>query len=82
MDSSRPYWKRPMTLNELLEEAENLDINDDLIPNEIIIFPPENNALTDEDSGDESNVEINNLPGGQLRAAAELVLLWRVLRES
>jgi len=68
----RDYWKRPLTLNELLEEAENLDVNDEQIPSEIIIFPPDNNHLTDEDSGDEDTVDISNLPGGQLRADAEV----------
>lgn len=66
------FWKRPLTLNELLEEAENLDVNDDRIPNEIIIFPPDSDAITDEDSGDETHVDISNLPGRQLRADAEV----------
>lgn len=61
-------------MNELLEEAENLELGSDLIPEEIIIFPPEDNENTDEDSGEEDNVEINNLPGRQLRATAEVKL--------
>ncbi|XP_074025377.1 uncharacterized protein [Leptinotarsa decemlineata] len=53
MKSSSDFWKRPLTLNELLEEADDNDI-------------------TDEDSGDECNVDISNLPGEQLRANAEV----------
>nr|CAI5866806.1 unnamed protein product [Callosobruchus analis] len=34
---------------------------------EIIIFPPDDGEVTDEDSGEEDNVVINNLPGAQLR---------------
>ena len=41
---------------------------------DITIFPPDNsnNDNTDEDSGEEENVNINNLPGSQLRVEAEL----------
>ncbi|XP_050302783.1 piggyBac transposable element-derived protein 3-like [Anthonomus grandis grandis] len=67
------YWKRPLTLNELLAEAEELELGDDAVPTEIVIFPPENDDITDEDSGDEGNVDINNLPGGQLGDNAEFM---------
>lgn len=55
-----------------MEEIENLD-NDP--PDNIVIFPPENanDDNTDEDSGDEENVQISNLPGRQLRAEAEVL---------
>lgn len=64
-----------MTLNELLEEADNLDVIPEA-PNGIIIFPPENcnDPVTDEDSGDENVVTISNLPGRQLRTQAEIIV--------
>lgn len=48
----------------MLEEIENIDDGDE-IPDEIVILPPTNcNAdLTDEDSGEEENVALDNLPG-------------------
>lgn len=66
------YWKRPLTLSELLEETENLDLDENLMPDEVIIFPPDNGDVTDEDSGEEDNVTMNNLPGSQLRAEVEV----------
>lgn len=57
---------------ELLEEIEADD--DAAIPDKITIFPPDNaneDGETDEDSGDENVVDINNLPGSQLRAEVE-----------
>jgi len=40
----------------------------------IVMQPPDNacNSITDEDSGDEEHVTINNLPSSQLRGAAEV----------
>jgi len=73
--------KRPLTLNELLEEAEKA-LNEDEIPDNIFIFPPENDENTDEDSGDENLVTINNLPGNQLRAEAEAQILDKGLIEN
>ena len=58
---------------ELTEELENDETAN--FPEEIIIFPPENandDCDTDEDSGDENIVDINNLPGAQLRGNVEL----------
>lgn len=67
------YWKKPLTLHELLEEAEKLETSE--IPDGIVIFPPENanDENTDEDSGEEDNVVLNNLPGSQLLAEAEFL---------
>jgi hypothetical protein len=64
-------WSRPLTLNEIIEELEEDDSVE--IPDSIVILPPENcNAdVTDEDSGDENQVNLNNLPGSQLRAPGE-----------
>nr|CAH7764837.1 unnamed protein product [Callosobruchus chinensis] len=42
--------------------------------NEVIVFPPDDGEVTDEDSGEEDNVVINNLPGAQVRTLAEVVL--------
>nr|CAH7761214.1 unnamed protein product [Callosobruchus chinensis] len=70
----RDYWTRPLTLSELTEDVENTNLDTDLIPDEIIIFPPDDGEVTDEDSGEEDNVVINNLPGAQLRTLAEVVL--------
>ncbi|PSN38178.1 hypothetical protein C0J52_15048 [Blattella germanica] len=70
------YWKKRLTLHELLEEVEKLD-SDPNIPEhiDITIFPPDNsnNDNTDESSGEEENANINNLPGSQLRVEAALL---------
>nr|CAH7732346.1 unnamed protein product [Callosobruchus chinensis] len=65
-------WKRPLKLHELLEEIRNLE-NDP--PSNIVIFSPEiaNNENTDEDSGNEEDVILNNLSGSQLLAVAEVL---------
>nr|CAI5868144.1 unnamed protein product [Callosobruchus analis] len=44
-------------------------------PSDIVIVPPENanNENTDEDSGDEDDVILDNLPGSQLLAEAEVL---------
>lgn len=57
-----------MRLNEISEELECTE--DEPLP--ISILPPENfNAdVTDEDSGDENQVFMQNLPGSQLRVQA------------
>ncbi|KAK4885284.1 hypothetical protein RN001_001555, partial [Aquatica leii] len=61
-----------LTLNELLEELEDVH-NADLPSNiEIILIPPENEVVTDEDLGDEDNLSINNLPRSQINTIAEL----------
>ncbi|KAI4463351.1 ig(immunoglobulin) and lrr(leucine rich repeat) domain [Holotrichia oblita] len=68
------YWKKPLTLSELLEEMEADD--DAAVPDTITIFPPENvneDSETDEDSWDENLVDIYNLPGCQLRAEVQAV---------
>ncbi|KAK9736996.1 hypothetical protein QE152_g11088 [Popillia japonica] len=71
------YWKRPLTLNELLDERENLDVEDDQdhTPINLVIFPIEtaNEDHTDEDSGDEELVDLNDLPGSQLQAPVEII---------
>lgn len=55
---------------------QSLEDSDDDGHNELAltIFPPTNacEPVTDEDSGDEDGVNINNLPGSQLRAEAEI----------
>ncbi|KAK9712101.1 Thrombospondin type 1 domain [Popillia japonica] len=58
-----------LTLHELLEEIDNLD-DDSQLPDSVVLFPPNNaNAEnTDEDSGEEDDVTIDNLPDSQLNA--------------
>lgn len=65
------HLKRPLKFHELLEEIANIDAE---IPNDIYILPPENanEEITDEDSGDEETVNMNNLPGSQLRAEVQV----------
>lgn len=62
--------RKPLTLNQILQEVENLSSEDQ--PDEIYILPPENcnNDVTDEDSGEENNVDLYNLPGAQLLSEA------------
>jgi hypothetical protein len=62
-----------LTLHELLKELENPD-EIPKVPDGIILFPPEkaNDDVTDEDSGDEDVVAIENLPASQLQMVAEL----------
>lgn len=62
--------ERHLRLNEILEELECTE--DEPLPDFISILPPENfNAdVTDEDSGDENQVFMQNLPGSQLRVQA------------
>jgi hypothetical protein len=61
-----------LSLHDILEELEN---SEDPIPECITFEPPENaNAnVTDEDSGDENAITIQNLPGSVLRAPAEAI---------
>ncbi|KAK4877693.1 hypothetical protein RN001_010199 [Aquatica leii] len=62
-----------LTLNDLLAELEE-DIHGTSASHDIAILPPTNanDDLTDEDSGDEQDLSINNLPASQLLAEAEL----------
>lgn len=53
----------------LLEEE---DYSPDGESIEINLMPPNDNGDTDEDSGNEENVDINNLPGSQLLVEAEI----------
>ncbi|XP_071052947.1 piggyBac transposable element-derived protein 3-like [Onthophagus taurus] len=64
-------WKRPLTTAELLEIIENLN-EDDVIPDGVIITPPDDFDNTDCDSGDEESNDPHNLNRHQLEAEAEL----------
>lgn len=68
------YWKKPLTLNEILEEIEHLDDNAS-VPDALVVFPPTNanEDVTDEDSGDDEYVVMDNLPGSILQTEAEPV---------
>ncbi|KAG7313278.1 hypothetical protein JYU34_000382 [Plutella xylostella] len=63
--------RRSLKLHEIVEELEK---DEGTIPDSVIIFLPENHSadITDEDSGDENQVLLDNLPGSQLRAQAEI----------
>ncbi|KAG7308160.1 hypothetical protein JYU34_006821 [Plutella xylostella] len=65
-----PRRERHLRLNEILEELECTE--DKPLPDFISILPPKNfNAdVTDEDSGEENQVFMKNLPGSQLRVQA------------
>lgn len=71
-------FHRGVSLNEVLAILEDDDDNGNRVE-EICIFPPINAAdeLTDEDSGDEDYLQIDNLPASQLRAPAEVVFEGR-----
>ncbi|KAI4471499.1 hypothetical protein MML48_1g20280 [Holotrichia oblita] len=63
------FYKGGLTLHEILEIAYADDVD------AIYIEPPDAGVLTDQDSGDEDGGDtIDNLPGAQLRANAEVVL--------
>lgn len=57
-----------------LEEALNIAYSSNVDIDSIYIEPPEATALTDEESGDEEDCDVNHLSGGQLAAKAEVVL--------
>ncbi|KAI4465133.1 transposase is4 [Holotrichia oblita] len=61
-------------LAELLSIVDNEEDSVSANTLDIVIMPPTNacDVLTDEDSGDEDNVIMKNLPASQLRAEAEL----------
>nr|CAH7749850.1 unnamed protein product [Callosobruchus chinensis] len=64
--------RRSLSLADLLNEIETTKNIQD-IPDNIVIFPPDNvnDPVTDEDSGEEENVVMYNLPGSELRAECE-----------
>ncbi|KAG5860884.1 hypothetical protein JTB14_021741 [Gonioctena quinquepunctata] len=68
------YRHRALTLHDLLEELEDPD-NISEPPQGIILFPPDNanDDITDEDSGEENEMSINDLPGSQLRAKVDII---------
>ncbi|CAG5035492.1 unnamed protein product [Parnassius apollo] len=68
--------RRSLTLHEIatvLEEDD--DFSNQRQDFDIFLLPPDtaNDYQTDEDSGEEDNVSINNLPGSLLRAPAGLL---------
>ena len=58
---------RGITLNEALDLLE-----DENEPCDLFVEPPDVAELTDGDSGEEEDFCVTNLPGSQLRAAAEV----------
>ncbi|KAK9681279.1 hypothetical protein QE152_g38445 [Popillia japonica] len=55
-----------------LQEALEIAYADEENVRDIYITPPDPHVLTDEDSGDENELDPNNFTGRQLRAEAEL----------
>nr|CAH7754554.1 unnamed protein product [Callosobruchus chinensis] len=62
-------------ISEINERQKRTNSRNNDPPSDIVIFPLEtaNNENTDEDSGDEEDVILDNLPGSQLIAEAEVV---------
>ncbi|GBP57432.1 PiggyBac transposable element-derived protein 3 [Eumeta japonica] len=58
---------RPLTLDEIAEE---LEAGED--PGDIILFPPNDGVVTDEDSGDENEANILHLSSRMLRSQVEI----------
>ncbi|KAK4871767.1 hypothetical protein RN001_015891, partial [Aquatica leii] len=71
------YRHRPLSLFELLEELENPDVIPGA-PDSIVILPPlnANDTVTDEDSGDEDKIALNNLPGKNIPRTTSNNDLW------
>ncbi|KAK9688123.1 hypothetical protein QE152_g35772 [Popillia japonica] len=72
MDNYR-YWKRPLKLHEIIAEFDH--IADEIkVPDNIVLFPPKNGTdeNTNENFGNGNMVDINNLPGNQLRSEVEV----------
>ncbi|VEN54697.1 unnamed protein product, partial [Callosobruchus maculatus] len=63
-----------LTLHEILRTLEEGVTHNEETEVSVTIMPPLNycDPVTDEDSGDEDTVNLNNLPGSQLLAEAEL----------
>ncbi|GBP48511.1 hypothetical protein EVAR_16180_1 [Eumeta japonica] len=57
---------RPLTLDEIAEELEAGRTGD------IILFPPDDGVVTDEDSGDENEANILHLSSRMLRSQVEI----------
>lgn len=72
------FYFRGLSLHEALALLEG-DEEIGNLADEITIFPPKNACadITDEDSGAEESVNINNLPALQLQAPAEIRLQVR-----
>ncbi|CAK1541427.1 unnamed protein product [Leptosia nina] len=58
---------RPLTLDEIVEELETGEDSGD-----IILFPPDDGAVTEEESGDENEANIIHLPSRMLRSQIEI----------
>ena len=78
-------YSRKVRLDEVLEIEKYCDSDEASDENEeqmnvivstkqiaVYIFPPDNEGITDEDSGDEDTVALANLPGNQIIATAEI----------
>ena len=87
---------RKVRLDEVLEEIEKYCDSDEAsdeneeqmnvivstIQIAVYISPPDNEGITDEDSGDEDTITLANLSGNQITPAAEIKLFAKLLRTS
>lgn len=73
------FRKEGLTTNEILGQLEVADDDEAVEGYDIVLFPPEDEAITDEDSDDEDEdgmlKDPNHLGKGILSAQAELVVL-------
>ncbi|KAJ4425959.1 hypothetical protein ANN_27585 [Periplaneta americana] len=75
MEKRTSYYKERLTLDKIitiLEEDESAEREIDAV----VIFPPipRVDAVTDEESGEEDDCNVNHLPGTQLRTEVEVIL--------
>lgn len=66
---------RGLSLNQIIAILEEDKVTENTNEANITLLPPENanGNITDEDSGEEDEVNLSNLPASQLRTQAEIV---------
>ncbi|CAK1542593.1 unnamed protein product [Leptosia nina] len=77
--------KRPLAAHEILDALENVSDNEEDYRERLIcILPPpvDPDCLTDEDSGEEDNVTLNNLPRNILLQPAEVMIQGQIMVSS
>ncbi|PZC76565.1 hypothetical protein B5X24_HaOG204464 [Helicoverpa armigera] len=73
---------RPLAAHEILDALENVSDNEEDYRERLIcILPPpvDPDCLTDEDSGEEDNVTLNNLPRNILLQPAEVMIQGQIM---
>ncbi|GBP78101.1 Chimeric ERCC6-PGBD3 protein [Eumeta japonica] len=79
---SRRKLPRPLAAHEILDALENVSDNEEDYRERLIcILPPpvDPDCLTDEDSGEEDNVTLNNLPRNILLQPAEVMIQGQIM---